>query len=145
MTKSNKLSPRSASVRCVWCSSIGVSTPSQWVWAAIESIAPKIGCEPQTLHEWVKLHEIDSGTRDGVTTSALLRLKKLERENKANEISTLASAFFAQAELDHRLKSGGFCGSASISLRSGGNQQSLADCLAGLPSSISCRKKNVRL
>ena len=81
--------------------------PSQW--AAIESIAPKIGCVPQTLHEWVKRHEIDSGARDGITTSELQRLKELERENKelrkANEILKLASAFFAQAELDRRLKS----------------------------------------
>jgi transposase len=78
-------------------------------WAAIESIAPKIGCVPQTLHEWVKRHEIDSGARDGITTSELQRLKELERENKelrkANEILKLASAFFAQAELDRRLKS----------------------------------------
>ena len=81
--------------------------PSQW--AAIESIAPKIGCVPQTLLEWVKRHEIDSGARDGITTSELQRLKELERENKelrkANEILKLASAFFAQAELDRRLKS----------------------------------------
>ena len=64
---------------------------------------------PQTLHEWVKRHEIDSGARDGITTSELQRLKELERENKelrkANEILKLASAFFAQAELDRRLKS----------------------------------------
>ena len=64
---------------------------------------------PQTLHEWVKRHEIDSGTKDGITTSELQRLKELERENKelrkANEILKQASAFFAQAELDRRLKS----------------------------------------
>ena len=64
---------------------------------------------PQTLHEWVKRHEVDSGARDGITTSELQRLKELERENKelrkANEILKLASAFFAQAELDRRLKS----------------------------------------
>jgi transposase-like protein len=64
---------------------------------------------PQTLHEWVKRHEIDSGARDGITTSELQRLKELERENKelrkANEILKLASTFFAQAELDRRLKS----------------------------------------
>ena len=79
------------------------------LWAAIESIAPKIGCVPQTLHEWVKRHEIDTGLRDGVTTDERERLKVLERENKelrrANEILKLASAFFAQAELDRRLKS----------------------------------------
>jgi transposase-like protein len=78
------------------------------LWAAIESIAPKIGCVPQTLNEWVKRDEIDNGTRAGVTTTELQRLKELERENKelrkANEILKLASAFFAQAELDRRLK-----------------------------------------
>lgn len=81
--------------------------PSQW--AAIESIAPKIGCVPQTLHEWVKRHEIDSGLRDGITSEERDRIKALEREVKAlrraNEILKLASAFFAQAELDRRLKS----------------------------------------
>ena len=79
------------------------------LWATIESIAPKIGCVPQTLNEWVKRHQIDTGAKDGVTTSDLQRLKELERENKelrrANEILKLASAFFAQAELDRRLKS----------------------------------------
>ncbi len=79
------------------------------LWAAIESIAPKIGCVPQTLHDWVRKHEIDTGMRDGVTSEERERLKALERENKelrrANEILKLASAFFAQAELDRRLKS----------------------------------------
>ena len=80
--------------------------PSQW--AAIESIAAKVGCVPQTLHTWVKQHEIDAGQRDGVSTAEAQRIKELERENrelrKANEILKLASAFFAQAELDRRLK-----------------------------------------
>lgn len=75
--------------------------PSQW--AAIESIAPKIGCAPQTLHDWVKKHEIDTGLRDGITSEERDRIKALEREVKelrrANEILKLASAFFAQAEL----------------------------------------------
>ena len=79
------------------------------LWAAVESIAPKIGCVPQTLHEWVKRHEIDTGLRDGVTREERDRIKVLEREVKelrrANEILKLASAFFAQAELDRRLKS----------------------------------------
>ena len=79
------------------------------LWAAIESIAPKIGCFPQTLHEWVRKLEVDSGLRDGVTSEERDRIKALERENKelrlANEILKLASAFFAQAELDRRLKS----------------------------------------
>ena len=80
--------------------------PSQW--AAIESIAAKVGCVPQTLHTWVKQHEIDAGQREGVSTAEAQRIKELERENrelrKANEILKLASAFFAQAELDRRLK-----------------------------------------
>ncbi len=79
------------------------------LWAAIESIAPKIGCVPQTLHGWVRKHEIDTGLRGGVTADERERLKALEREvkelRKANEILKLASAFFAQAELDRRLKS----------------------------------------
>jgi transposase len=79
------------------------------LWAAIESIAPKIGCVPQTLNEWVRKQEIDTGLRDGVTSEERERIKALERENKelrrANEILKLASAFFAQAELDRKLKS----------------------------------------
>jgi transposase len=73
-------------------------------WAAIESIAAKIGCVPQTLHEWVKRVEIDSGAKPGITTDMVERLKVLERENRelrqANEILKKASAYFAQAELD---------------------------------------------
>ena len=64
---------------------------------------------PQTLLEWVKRQEVDAGIRDGVTTTEAQRVKELEREVKellrANEILKLASAFFAQAELDRRLKS----------------------------------------
>jgi transposase-like protein len=71
------------------------------LWAAIESIAPKIGCVPQTLHEWVRKHEIDTGMREGITSEEREHIKALERENKelrrANEILKLASAFFAQA------------------------------------------------
>ena len=78
------------------------------LWAAIESISAKIGCVPQTLNEWVKRSEIDSGAREGVTSDERDRIKALERENKelrrANEILKLASAFFAQAELDRKLK-----------------------------------------
>ena len=78
------------------------------LWAAIESIAPKIGCVPQTLHGWVRQHEVDSGQADGLSTDERERIKALEREVKelrrANEILKLASAFFAQAELDRRLK-----------------------------------------
>ena len=79
------------------------------LWLAVESIAPKIGCVPQTLLTWVKRHEVDTGTREGVTTADAQRMKELERENKelrrANEILKVASAFFAQAELDRRFKS----------------------------------------
>jgi transposase-like protein len=66
------------------------------------------GCVPDTLYDWVYRHEIDNGLRDGVTTAEAQRIKDLEREVKelrrANEILKLASAFFAQAELDRRLK-----------------------------------------
>ena len=76
--------------------------------AAIESIAVKIGCTAETLRSWVRQHERDTGQREGITTSEAPCVKELERENrelrKANEILKLASAFFAQAELDRRLK-----------------------------------------
>ena len=106
MKKSNKFSPelRERAVRLV--QEHRGEYPS--LWAAVESIAPKIGCVPQTLLEWVKRLEVDTGLRDGVTTAEAQRVKDLERENKelrrANEILKLASAFFAQAELDRRLK-----------------------------------------
>ncbi len=78
------------------------------LWATVESIAPKIGCVPQTLLDWVKQSEVDAGSRPGVSTAEAQRIKDLEREVKelrrANEILKLASAFFAQAELDRRLK-----------------------------------------
>jgi transposase len=78
------------------------------LWAAVDSIAPKIGCTPTTLLDWVKRTEIDSGVRPGVTSEERERLKALEREVKelrrANEILRTASAFFAQAELDRQLK-----------------------------------------
>jgi transposase-like protein len=78
-------------------------------WAAIVSIAGKIGCSAETLRRWVRRHERDTGQREGPTTAEQERVKALEREvkelRKANEILKLASAFFAQAELDRRLKS----------------------------------------
>ena len=78
------------------------------LWSAVESIAPKIGCVPQTLLEWVKRADVDAGVRPGVSTADAQRVKELEREVKelrrANEILKVASAFFAQAELDRRLK-----------------------------------------
>jgi transposase len=78
--------------------------PSQW--AAITSIAEKIGCTAETLRKWVRQVERDEGRWPGLTTAEQERLKVLERENKelrrANEILRKASAFFAQAELDRR-------------------------------------------
>jgi len=52
------------------------------LWAAIESIAPKIGCVPQTLNEWVRKHQVDAGDRTGVTSGEQQRIKDLEREVK---------------------------------------------------------------
>ena len=75
-------------------------------WAAIESIASKIGCAPQTLSSRIKRREVDTGKRPGVTTDEQARVKALEREVKelrrANEILRKASAYFAQAELERR-------------------------------------------
>ena len=77
-------------------------------WAAVVSISAKIGCAAQTLHEWVKKAEVNSGERAGVPTEMADRLKALERENRelrqANEILRKASAFFSQAEHDRRGK-----------------------------------------
>ena len=77
-------------------------------WAAVVSIAEKIGCTPQTLNEWVKRAEVDAGKRAGVPTEMAEKMKALERENRelrqANEILRKASAYFAMAELDRPLK-----------------------------------------
>ena len=106
MKKTNQFSPevRERAVRLV--QEHRADYPS--LWAAVESIAAKIGCVPQTLLEWVKRQEIQSGVREGVTSEERERIRALEREVKelrrANEILKLASAFFAQAELDRHLK-----------------------------------------
>ena len=77
-------------------------------WAAMESIAAKIGCTAETLRKWVRRAERDGGQRAGLTSSERDRLKALERENRelqrSNEILRKAAAFFAQAELDRRGK-----------------------------------------
>jgi transposase len=77
-------------------------------WAAIVSIAAKIGCTAESLRRWVHVSERDSGKRPGMSTSERDRVKDLERENRelkrANEILRKASAYFAQAELDRRAK-----------------------------------------
>lgn len=77
-------------------------------WQAVVSISAKIGCAPQTLNEWVKRSEVDSGQRAGIPSEMAERMKALERENRelrqANEILRKASAYFAMAELDRRSK-----------------------------------------
>ncbi len=107
MKKSVKFSPevQERAVRMV----VEAQGQHESQWSAIVSIAAKIGCTAETLRRWVRQAERDSGQRDGVTTAEVQRIKDLEREvrelRKANEILKLASAFFAQAELDRRFKS----------------------------------------
>ena len=104
MSKSNRYSPevRERAVRMVF--EHEHNYPSQW--AAIKSIAEKIGCTAETLRSWVRQAERDRGRRAGPTTDERARIKELERENRelrrANEILRKASAYFAQAELDRR-------------------------------------------
>jgi transposase-like protein len=106
MNKSARYSPevRERAVRLVF--EHQGEYPSQW--AALESIAPKIGCTAETLRKWVRQAERNQGMREGLTTSDRERIKALERENRelkrANEILRKASAFFAQAELDCKAK-----------------------------------------
>ena len=77
-------------------------------WAAIVSIAEKMGCSSEALRKWVRQAERDTGQRPGLKTTERERLLELERENRelkrANEILRKASAYFAQAELDRRPK-----------------------------------------
>jgi transposase len=77
-------------------------------WAAIQSIATKIGCMPETLRLWLRQSERDRGERVGATTDEREKIRALERENRelrqANEILRKASAYFAQAELDRPFK-----------------------------------------
>ena len=106
MNKSARYSPevRERAVRLVF--EHQGEYPSQW--AALESIAPKIGCTAETLRKWVRQSERDQGMHEGLSTLDRERLKALERENRelkrANEILRKASAFFAQAELDRKAK-----------------------------------------
>ena len=75
-------------------------------WAAVRSIAEKIGCHPETLRSWMRRQEVDTGQRAGVSSAEQTRVQALERENRelrrANEILKKAAAFFAVAELDRR-------------------------------------------
>jgi transposase-like protein len=102
----NKFSPevRERAVRLVLDTE--AQHPSRW--QAVMSIAAKIGCTPQTLNDWVKKAEVDSGRRPGIPAEMAEKMKALERENRelrqANEILRKASAYFAMAELDRRSK-----------------------------------------
>ncbi len=102
----NKFSPevRERAVRMVLDHSGDYSSR----WATAVSISGKTGCVPQTLNEWVKKAEVDSGRRAGIPTDTAERMKALERENRelrqANEILRKASAYFAQAEFDRPFK-----------------------------------------
>ena len=106
MKKASKYSPefRERAVRMV----IEHQGEHQTQWAAIVSIATKIGCTGETLRKWVRQAEIDQGRRDGLPSADRDRLKQLEREvrelKRANEILRKAAAFFAQAELDRQPK-----------------------------------------
>ena len=106
MNKSTRYSPevRERAVRLVFEHEREYSSQ----WSAIQSIAGKMGCSAETLRKWVRRAETDAGRREGLTTEDRDRIKQLERENRelkrANEILKTASAFFAQAELDRRLK-----------------------------------------
>lgn len=129
MSKSNKFSPevRERAVRLVQEHRGEYAS----LWAAVESIAPKIGCVPSTLLDWVKQTEVDAGTRPGVSTSEAQRVKELEREVKelrrANEILKLASAFFDLAGSTAGSRAERVCRPTSADLRGRADLQSDAD------------------
>ena len=106
MGKANRFSPevKERAVRMV----LEHASAHESEWAAICSIAEKIGCAAETLRKWLRQAQRDAGQRPGLTTDEREELKRLKRENielkRANEILRKASAFFAQAELDRRPK-----------------------------------------
>jgi transposase len=106
MGKENRFSPevQERAVKLVY----EQQKESESQWAAIRSVASKIGCSPETLRHWIRRDEVDTGKREGLTTTEREHMKQLEKENrelkKANEILRLASAFFAKAELDRQLR-----------------------------------------
>lgn len=107
MTKNMRFSPevRQRAVRMV----IESQNDYDSQWAAISSIAPKIGCTPETLRTWLRQYERDAGAVDGgLSTTERQRLKELERENRelrrSNDILRQASAYFAKAEFDRLWK-----------------------------------------
>ena len=106
MGRPSRYSPevRERAVRMVW----EHESEHASQWAAISSIAGKMGCTAETLRKWVRQAERDQGRKPGLATDERQRLKDLERENRelkrANEIPRLASAYFAKAELDRRAK-----------------------------------------
>jgi hypothetical protein len=104
MTKSNKFSPKSASVRCAWCKSTGASTLQ---WAAIESIAPKIGCVPRrSMSGSSAMRSIrDEGRHHHVRVAAPEGTRTREQGVAQGQRDSQAGSAFAQAELDRRLKS----------------------------------------
>ncbi len=128
--KSNRFSPevRERAVRMV--QDHRGEYPS--LWAAIESIAPKIGCVSQTLHEWVRKQEVDTGLRDGVTSEERDRIEALEREVKelrrANEILKLASAFLPRRSSTADSSLEGLCGQAPRNPRGRADLQGIANC-----------------
>jgi transposase-like protein len=82
--------------------------PDESALQARRRVGELLDVKPETLRGWIERAEIDAGQRPGVPSSVEARIKELERENaelrRANEILKTASAFFAQAELDRRLR-----------------------------------------
>ena len=141
MKKSNKFSPEVRERAARMVQEHRSDYPS--LWAAIESITPKIGCVPQTFNERVKRVEVDTGVWGGITTAEAQRVKELQRENKklrrANEIHNLAIAFLSKRSQVADSSLGRLCGQASPYPRGQADLQGLADCPVTPPLSCSPR------